>query len=168
MLADGKVGVGTNAPTEKLDINGNLKVNGSIQATSGVILSYSGVKLQADVPMSSSNNVFVNVTGLSLTSGTWLVNSSLLHSRAAATAETIYARISGSSTIYASTMGTRPATSNYGLNLSMTTIIPLTTSTTITLQAATSVGATTSLIKGELMANPQGNNATQITAIRVA
>jgi hypothetical protein len=65
-------------------------------------------------------------------------------------------------------MGTRPATANYGLNLSMTTIIPLTTSTTITLQAATSVGATTSLIKRELMANAQGNNATQITAIRVA
>jgi hypothetical protein len=168
MEANGRVGIGTNAPTEKLDINGNLKVNGSIQATSGVILSYSSVKLQADVPMSSSNNVFVNVTGLSLTSGTWLVNSSLLHSRVAATAETIYARISGSSTIYASTMGTRPATASYGLNLSMTTIIPLTTSTTITLQAATSVGATTSLIKRELMANPQGNNATQITAIRVA
>ena len=149
--------------------NGNLQVNGRIQATDGVGLSNSNAKLQLDRALTPSNT-FIDITGLSLTSGTWLVNSSIVHTNSAATAEDIYTRISGSSTIYASSMQSRAATANLEINLSMTTIIPLTTTTTITLQAASSAGSATSLIKKDITVNSinQGNNASQITAVRIA
>ena len=169
MLPDGKVGIGTNTPTQKLDINGNLKVQGSITCTDGIDLSNKNIKLAADVSIPTANTWY-NIVSVSLEAGTWLINSSLLYLRTNNVADIVYCRISnGSTTYYASASENRIATNNATLNLSTTTIITLTSATTIYLQATqnTTAAANVALVKAAMAANGAGNNATQITAIRV-
>ena len=169
MLADGKVGIGTNAPAQKLDVNGNLRVQGSITCTAGIDLSNKNTKLTADISMPSANTWY-NIVSVSLEAGTWLVNSSFLYLRTNNVADIVYCRISDAgTTYYASTSENRIAANNATLNLATTTIITLTSTTTIWLQAAqnTAAAANVALAKAAMAAIGAGNNATQITAIRV-
>lgn len=122
--------------------------------------------LSADVQMVTSNTWY-DGPGVTLTSGTWLVNATLTQWRTATTAETIYARISTGSTHYASTQGYHGSVANSGCMLFLTTLITVASSTAIKLQGATSAGAAASLMKAALTANGSGNNATMITAVRV-
>jgi hypothetical protein len=130
-------------------------------------ITNSKASLSADVQMPSSNTWY-NGPGVSLAAGTWLVTAHLTQQRNATTAETIYGRISTGTTHYASQQAYHPSASGSGCNLCMTAIITLAGTTTITAQMATSAGATTSLIKAALSANGAGNNASQITAIKLA
>jgi hypothetical protein len=168
MLADGKVGIGTNAPAQKLDINGNLRVQGSITCTAGIDLSNKNTKLTADISMPTANTWY-NIVSVSLEAGTWLVNTSLLYVRTNNTADIVYCRVGNGTDHYASTSENRTATANATLNLATTTIITLASTTTIWLQAAqnTAAAANVALTKAAMIANGAGNNATQITAIRV-
>jgi hypothetical protein len=168
MLPNGNVGLGTNAPTQKLDINGNLRVGGSITCTNGIGLSSKNTKLTVDVSMPTANTWY-NIVSISLEAGTWLVNTSLLYVRTNNTADIVYCRVGDGTNHYASTSENRTATANATLNLATTTIITVASTTTIWLQAAqnTTAAANVALTKAAMIANGAGNNATQITAIRV-
>jgi hypothetical protein len=168
MLPDGNVGLGTNAPTQKLDINGNLRVRGSITCASGIDLSNKNTKLTADISMPAANTWY-DIVSISLEAGTWLVGSSFLYSRTNNVADIAYCRITDKTNHFASTSQNRQAANNATLNLATTTIITVASTTTIWLQAAqnTTAAANVALTKAVMIANGAGNNATQITAIRV-
>jgi hypothetical protein len=123
--------------------------------------------LSADVQM-PSNNTWYNGPSFSLAAGTWLITAHLTQVRNATTAETIYGRITDGTNHYASQQAYHPSASGSGCDLCMTAIITLAGTTTITAQCATSAGSTNSLIKAALSANGAGNNASQITAIKLA
>lgn len=130
------------------------------------VTSASG-SLGADVQMPSTNTWYTGPS-VSLAAGTWLVNCHMTQIRNATTAESIYARISNGSTHYASQQAYHPSASGSGCNVAMTAIITLAGTTTVSGQMATSAGATTSLIKAAMAANGAGNNASTITAIKLA
>lgn len=131
----------------------------------GSITSVGGL-LAADVAM-TANNTWYNGPSVSLTAGTWLVNCHLTHWRSTTTAETVFARISDGTNHYASTQYYHTSVAGTGGNLAMTAIITLASTTTIRGQAASSAGASTSLIKAAMTANGAGNNASIITAIKI-
>jgi|GEM_PF-1662466 len=61
----GNVGIGTNAPTEKLDVNGNVNVNGDIKATGFVVGDgASGLKPGITQDIQVVTNVNVDGAGL--------------------------------------------------------------------------------------------------------
>jgi hypothetical protein len=166
MLADGKVGIGTNAPTEKLHINGNLRVQGSITCTNGIDLSSQESFLSADVSLPTSNT-WVNGPSISLSAGTWLVQGHITFVRAGAATTTWFARITDGTTHHASTQTYSESLANVSRSVALTSVITLATTTTIRLQATTNNGAAGAVMKAALTSNGAGNNATQITAIRV-
>lgn len=123
--------------------------------------------LAADVQLAVTNTWYTGPT-LTLGAGTWLVNVHLTQQRNSNTAETLYARISTGTVHYASTAYYHVAFSGAHSNLKMTAIITLAASTTINAQMATSAGATTSLLKAALATNGVGNNASIMTALKIA
>ena len=132
----------------------------------GGSITHAEASLSADVQM-TSNNTWYNGPSFSLAAGTWLVTAHLTQVRAATTAETIYGRITDGTNRYASQQGYHASASGAGVPLTMTAIITLTGTATITAQMATSAGNANSLIKAAMTANGAGNNASQITAIRL-
>ena len=167
MVANGRVGVGTNAPTEKLEIQGNLKVNGSITGNS-IGLSNAQSALAANVTMTAINT-WTAGPSVSLTSGTWLVN-------AHATFQTIPNNISPT---YSARIADSAGTTNYAssslfipinvpqatASITLTSIVTLTTTTSIRLDGASNAG-TTNIMRFQSV-SPTVNNATQITAVRI-
>jgi hypothetical protein len=123
--------------------------------------------LAADVAMPTSN-AWVNGPSVTLPIGTWLVTAHLTHLRTAALAETVFGRVSDGTTHYASAMAYNAAVINTGVALAMTAVVVRATAGTVRLQATTSAGAAASLMKAALTPNGVGNNATSITAIRLA
>lgn len=166
MLADGKVGIGTNVPAQKLDINGNLRVQGSITCTNGIDLSSQESSLSADVSLPTSDT-WVNGPSISLSAGTWLVQGCITFVRAGAATTTWFARITDGTTHHASTQTYSESLANVSRSVALTSVITLATTTTIRLQATTNNGAAGAVMKAALTSNGAGNNATQITAIRV-
>jgi hypothetical protein len=168
------VGIGTGSPTEKLHVNGNLKVDGlistnTITATNGFAIPNQSAKLAADFDMRTKDQVY-NILSISLTAGTWLVNAHLTYNRTNTTANSVLCRISDGVNHYASAEAYRPGTANLPISLQVTTIITLASATTIILQAqqnGTSVtNATTSVAKASTVygASP---GATQINAVKI-
>ena len=69
---------------------------------------------------------------------------------------------------FASTSHTRVGTNNGTTHLALTAIVTVATTTNIIAQATTSSGNAASLLKAALPTNGSGNNATQLTALRIA
>ncbi len=136
------------------------------QLGGGGAMTYAEASLAADVQLASSNTWY-NGPSLSLEAGTWLLIGHITQIRTATTAESIYGRITDGTTHHASQQAYHPSASGSGAALSMSAIVVLTGTTTIKLQAATSAGATSSLMKAATAANGSGNNATQITALKI-
>jgi hypothetical protein len=122
--------------------------------------------LGSDVQL-AANNTWYDGPTVSLAAGTWLVVCHLTQVRTSNTAETIYARISDGTNHHASTQFYHAATTSWSGTASMTAIITLGGTTTIKGQMASSAGATSTLMKAALVANGAGNNASQITAIKI-
>lgn len=135
-------------------------------ATPGATLTNAEGSLAADVQLAVTNTWYDGPT-VSLAAGTWLVNCHMTQVRTSNTAETIYARISDGTTHQASTQFYHAASTSHSGNIVMTAIFTLASTTTIKGQMATSSGATSSLIKAALVANGAGNNASQITAVKI-
>jgi hypothetical protein len=132
----------------------------------GSITNVEGL-LAADVQL-TANNTWYNGPSVTLGAGTWLVTCHLTHWRSTTTAETVYARISDGTNHHASTQYYHASVAGIGNNIAMTAILTLAGTTTIRGQMASSAGAATSLMKAALTANGAGNNASIITAIKVA
>lgn len=130
-------------------------------------LSYAEAALAANVSLTSSNTWY-NGPAVTLGPGTWLLNAHVTHVRSATTAETVYARISDGTNHHASQQLYHASVSGTGVALYLTAVVTLATSTTLRIQCATSAGAAASAMKAAMTANGAGNNATQITAVRIA
>jgi hypothetical protein len=100
--------------------------------------------------------------------GTWLVLAHATYNRAATTAATRFLRITNKTTHYASTSEYHPSVNPNSANLFVAATIVLASTTTIYIQAATSVGSSAELLKAATVTNGSGNNATQINAIKLA
>lgn len=123
--------------------------------------------LGSDVQLLNSNT-FYNGPSVTLEAGTWLINAHVTQVRSATTAEHIYARLTNGTIHYASTQMYHPSVNGAGVSLAMTAIVTLATQTTVHLQCATSAGSTASNMRAAMSANNSGNNATQITAVKIA
>jgi hypothetical protein len=123
--------------------------------------------LASDVALSVSNQWY-DGPSISLSAGTWLVMAHATHNRAATTAATRFLRITNKTTHYASTSEYHPSVNPNSANLFVAATIVLASTTTIYIQAATSVGSSAELLKAATVTNGSGNNATQINAIKLA
>lgn len=135
-------------------------------STSGTITNVSA-SLSANVSLTTSATWY-DGPSISLPAGTWLVLGQITHNRSATTAETIYARITDGTNHYSSTQFYHASVTGTGVELTLNKIITLIAATTIKLQATSSSGASTSTMVAATTANGSGNNATNITAIRLA
>jgi hypothetical protein len=123
--------------------------------------------LASDVALSVSNQWY-DGPSISLSAGTWLVLAHATYNRAATTAATRFLRITNKTTHYASTSEYHPSVNPNSANLFVAATIVLASTTTIYIQAATSVGSSAELLKAATVTNGSGNNATQINAIKLA
>jgi hypothetical protein len=115
-----------------------------------------------------NNNTFVDGPSLSLVAGTWLVVAHVTLNRNATTLANYVARLTNGTTHYASGQGTQPSQNPHAVSIPLTARIVLGATTTVKIQAATSAGSTTTLIKAATGVNGSGNNATQLTAVKLA
>jgi hypothetical protein len=123
--------------------------------------------LASDVVLSVSNQWY-DGPSISLSAGTWLVMAHATHNKEATTAATRFLRITNKTTHYASTSEYHPSVNPNSANLFVAATIVLASTTTIYIQAATSVGSSAERLKAATVTNGSGNNATQINAIKLA
>lgn len=135
-------------------------------SASGGALTSATAALGADVSLTTSNQWY-DGPGISLAAGTWLVGATITQVRAAATAETIYGRLSTGTVHYASTQMYHASLNGAGVTMSLNALITLAATTTVKCQCATSAGNSNSRMKAATTANGSGNNATLITALKV-
>lgn len=134
----------------------------------GGSINYAEGNASADVTMTATNTWYTGAS-VSLAAGTWLINSHITLNRAATTAQQYQTRIQDitGNTAYASSQQFSPSGANQPINMSLTAILTISVTSTIAVQAASST-STGNIIKAATLANGQGNNATQITAIQLA
>ncbi len=158
-----KLTSGTNIKT----INGTtLLGSGDVSITSGAITNAEAL-LGADVQLTTSNTWY-DGPSVSLAAGTWLVTGHITFWRTATTATTWFGRITDGTNHHASSQMYTASLAGIGGNVSLNAVIVLTGTTTIKLQGTTNAGATACLMKAATTANGSGNNATIITAIKLA
>ena len=128
-------------------------------------ISYSGA-VAGDVTMTTLGRWYA-ATGSSITlpAGTYFIVGQITMGKAALAAEVMYARITDGTNSYASGQCHNPATNPHATAITLTTIVKLGATTTLALQGTSSVA--TGLIKAALTANGVGNNATQLTAVKL-
>ena len=130
-------------------------------------MSFSSAALSADVQLPVTGTWY-DGPSITLGAGTWLVSAIAQFQRTATTANHWLARISTGTVHYASGQSYQASVSGQTEGIALTALITLTGPTTIKLQATTSAGATACLLKAATPASGSGNNATQISAVRVS
>lgn len=153
-------------------------------ATSGQVIAWNGsawaattpaaraitnstAALSSDVALSVSNQWY-DGPSISLSAGTWLVLAHATYNRATTTAATRFLRISDKTNHYASTSEYHPSVNPNSANMFVAATVVVASTTTIVLQAATSAGSPSELLKAATATNGSGNNATQLNAIKLA
>ena len=153
--------------------NANITVDSKGRITAAANGSSSGsitntsAALGGDVQLPVSSTWY-DGPSVSLAAGTWLITGHITFWRTATTATIWFGRITTGTVHYASSQAYTTSVAGTGANVALTAIITLAGTTTIKLQGTTSAGATACLMKAATTANGSGNNATQITAIRLA
>jgi hypothetical protein len=112
-------------------------------------------------------SVWVDAVTLSLTAGTWLINAQATF-RNTLGGLVIYAARLNVTTTRASTQITTPGAGDSNGNLSLTCIVTIGVTTNAVLQVYTNIGDPLNVLKSFTNISNSGNNATQITAVRVA
>jgi hypothetical protein len=105
---------------------------------------------------------------VSLAAGTWFVTAHVTLMRTATTALQYFARITDGTSHVASANQYAVSATNNAINISMSAIVTVAMTATFKIQATTTVGAASNLMKAEIQVNGSGNNATQINAIKLA
>lgn len=153
-------------PTDRLGTgtaNSSTFLRGdSTWASIPISLDYYNNKLQSDVSIASAG-VWYDGPSITLPAGTYLVIGQATIIRGSATAYGV-ARITTGTTHYASGETNWPNTANFGGTITMATIITLSSETTIKIQVTASAAAT---LKAAVPTYGSGNNATQITAVKI-
>jgi len=156
------------ANTQVLTYNGTNWVNAAAPTGGGGgSITSTEASLSTDVQMPTSNTWY-DGPSVSLAAGTWLVSTHTTFARTATTALTYYNRITDGTNHHASSSVYMASVANHSANVGLTAVFTLASTTTIKIQSTTNAGATSALMKAALLANGSGNNATQITAIKLA
>ena len=129
------------------------------------LLTNSQAKLGADIPMTSADT-FYGTTAVTLAAGTWLLTAQVTVARTTTTACTYTSRIYNGSSAEVSGGQFMTSNANNLTTITMSCIVTPSGSTTYTVQAASNVSAC--VMKAAVPVNGQGNNATTITAIKLA
>ncbi len=136
-------------------------VDSQTPPSAGGALTTVTAALTADVALTAAQTWYDGPT-LALGAGTWFV-SGMVSGSIQSGANNFKARIWDGTTAYASSDVTQQGT--WAVNLSMSTLITLAAATTLRLSASGNNGGNT--MHAAIPDQPQGNNATQITAIKV-
>jgi len=136
------------------------------QGPSGVI-NYVHTKLAANVALTVTGTWY-DGPSVSLPAGTWLVVSHATLGRTATTAVKYVCRLSTGAVHHASSETYQGSVANHWVEVTLTTVVVVASTTVVKLQATTTAGAATNLLKAATADYGSGNNATQITAIRLA
>jgi len=123
--------------------------------------------LSADVNLTSSNTWY-DGPSVTLTPGTWLVFGNVTQRRNTTTAEVVYSRLTDKTNHFASTQAYHPSATGAGVTLALTAVITVVSATEVFIQLATSAGSSGSQMLASLSSNGSGNNATKITAVKIA
>lgn len=119
--------------------------------------------MDADVAIALINNWYTAVS-LTLQPGVYLITAQITVLRNTTTALTFSVRLTDGTTRYASAGSYRASIANNITTIPIMTIISIASETTISLQSTANQVAT---IKAALITNDAGNNATQISAVKI-
>jgi hypothetical protein len=136
--------------------------------TATVSLTSAEGAASGDVTMASTNTWYTGAS-VALTAGTWLITAHITLNRTTTTAQQYQVRIHDTTNTvsYASSQQYQASVANAPVSMSLTSIVTLGGNATLAIQAASST-STNNLIKAATLANGVGNNATKITAIKIA
>jgi hypothetical protein len=136
--------------------------------TATVSLTSAEGSASGDVTMTATNTWYTGAS-VALTAGTWLINAHITLNRTTTTAQQYQVRIHDTTNAasHASSQQYQASVANAPVSMALTAIITLVGNATLVIQAASST-STNNLIKAATLANGVGNNATQITAVKIA
>jgi hypothetical protein len=172
----GDVGIGTASPTQTLHVTGSIYANsftgnsftGNSFIGNSFTLQNTGIKLLSPVSLTTAN-IWYDVTGLSgaLSSGTWLVNAMALYSGSVTASNAAFRVLNSTSgTVYASAMNFHTASINDLSTTNISTIINLTSTTTVKLQALSSSTSANIIASGTGLAN--SGSCSQISFVKIS
>lgn len=150
-----------------ITVDSKGRITAASNGSSAGSITNTEASLAADVQLPVSGTWY-DGPGVSLAAGTWLVTAHVTLWRTATTATTWFSRITDGTNHHASSQAYTASVAGTGVNIAMTATLTLTGTTTIKIQSTTSAGATACRMKAATTANGSGNNATQITAIKLA
>jgi hypothetical protein len=134
----------------------------------GGALSYANAKLTGgDVSMASADTWY-DGPSISLEAGTWLVLSQMQFNRTTTTAVQWTSRITDGTTHYASAQHSHASLSGHHVSIPLHAVVTLTETTTIKAQGAAATSSTAQSMLMATTSNSSGQNATQISAVRIA
>lgn len=131
------------------------------------VLSNAEAVLAADVQLATSNT-FYDGPSLTLGAGTWLIKAKAQYLKTTTTASHVTARLHDGTNTLDDVTQYHANVTNVALGFSLFRIVTLTAPTIIKLQMATNVGVATALMKATAPNNGSGNNATRLSAVRIA
>jgi hypothetical protein len=136
--------------------------------TATVSLTSAEGAASGDVTMTNTNTWYTGAS-VALTAGTWLINAHITLNRTTTTAQQYQVRIHDTTNAasHASSQQYQASVANAPVSMALTAVITLVGNATLAIQAASST-STNNLIKAATLANGVGNNATQITAVKIA
>lgn len=133
------------------------------------IISRANAALGANVAI-NVNNTWRDGPSISLAAGTWLVTAHITFIKTGTTLVNWQGRITNSTatTHYASGQAVTPSNNPQGTTMTLTAVVTVASTTTIKVQGTASSGAAASAaMRAATVSNGSGNNATQISAIKL-
>lgn len=168
----GAVGIqGTQGVQGRIGIQGTQGTIGTFNVDSSVHLytidpsiAWVNAKASGDITMTNANTWY-NGRSLSVPAGTWLVTGTITMGRTNTTAIRYSAKITNGTTNYASAQQYAPSVNPHYISISLSTVITLSSTTTIYISGRATTGSC--VIKGAIVDGASGNNATQLSAIKL-
>jgi hypothetical protein len=140
----------------------------SFARNASATLSYVSSSRVSDLSI-ALNDTYSEVVSASLSAGVWHVIATVTTTSATSRINTTFLRLSDGTNHFASTQQTESDVSNNSTSMTVNAIINLNSTTTVGAYIAGSAAATSAVVvKAAQTSNGSGNNATMITAVKIA